>query len=674
MRVTLALAATVSAQLDAWSDDLREIHAIGIENQWLVEKLAPSALFGRHERRLRRQAEDCTDNHPRCDEYAEYCDNVQFATTCAASCNTCETSSSEPEAASSSDPSACEDQLGYCEQMEGFCGNPNYEGVRLYCRKTCNSCDETIEVEAKGAASETDSIQTCEDKEFCVNFPYCQESEILRERIKDSCPVTCKVAACQAYWTIDATESPFKEAPPADACVDASMACSGVTELCQKDDFKDTLETYCKQTCGFCTVDAVDPRDGEEATGACVNKYPNCDTLQWMCEEEQYKGPYIKMCPITCGVCEGDGSAPAATSAPAEPTKCEDTAEHCGSLSDYCDKPETEDMMAQQCALTCGFCQVEGSENETAEVTTQVTKQATAEDTCADTPGTDCQKYLLYCDNTNTQIPKVCKKSCGHCDKKTEAVTEAVAATTTVLISSTTTTTTTAPPTTKASTTIASTMAESECAPVKDKSGKCNSYKKFCQNPKYKAKLASQCPATCGVCIKSKPEAKAPTATGTGAVCKDNVPAQCGKMKRFCGQPKYEKVLKQKCSKTCGFCTSESDGSDPTSSPAASSGEKFGNWSINWSKCNSKCKQYKSRKCLKAPCPKTQLYQFRDCPAEENANIPACSGAAKPAAKPCSNKAGAEFCRKHSAKCTSKKPKELDVMNSMCRKECAICT
>ena len=107
---------------------------------------------------------------------------------------------------------------------------------------------------------------------------------------------------------------------------------------------------------------------------------------------------------------------------------------------------------------------------------------------------------------------------------------------------------------------------------MKDKSNKCTSYKKFCQNPKYKAKLASQCPATCGVCVKSKPEAKAPAAAGTGAVCKDNVPAQCGKMKRFCGQAKYEKVLKQKCSKTCGFCTS--DGSEPTSAPAAASDGK----------------------------------------------------------------------------------------------------
>jgi hypothetical protein len=107
---------------------------------------------------------------------------------------------------------------------------------------------------------------------------------------------------------------------------------------------------------------------------------------------------------------------------------------------------------------------------------------------------------------------------------------------------------------------------------VKDKSDKCTSYKKFCQNPKYKAKLVSQCPATCGVCVKSKPEAKAPAAAGTGAVCKDNVPAQCGNMKRFCGQAKYEKVLKQKCSKTCGFCTS--DGSEPTSAPAAASNGK----------------------------------------------------------------------------------------------------
>ena len=97
---------------------------------------------------------------------------------------------------------------------------------------------------------------------------------------------------------------------------------------------------------------------------------------------------------------------------------------------------------------------VEGSENDTAEVTTQATK--VLEESCADTPGTDCQKYLLYCDNTNTQIPKVCKKSCGHCGKEAEVA----AATTTVIITTTPTSTTS---TTNAPTTIAATMAESEC-------------------------------------------------------------------------------------------------------------------------------------------------------------------------------------------------------------------
>ena len=77
--------------------------------------------------------------------------------------------------------------------------------------------------------------------------------------------------------------------------------------------------------------------------------------------------------------------------------------------------------------------------------------------------------------------------------------------------------------------------------------------------------------------------------------------------------------------------------------------EKFGKWSVSWSKCNSKCKQYKARKCLQAPCPKTQLYQFRDCPAEENQNIPACSssGAAKPGERKPHIKTSPHFLNQH---------------------------
>ena len=54
--------------------------------------------------------------------------------------------------------------------------------------------------------------------------------------------------------------------------------------------------------------------------------------------------------------------------------------------------------------------------------------------------------------------------------------------------------------------------------------------------------------------------------------------------------------------------------------------EKFGNWSLNWSKCNANCQQYKSRKCLQAPCTKQSLYQFQKCPADKHPNIAKCQG------------------------------------------------
>ena len=36
----------------------------------------------------------------------------------------------------------CENSMTYCEAMSMYCDNPEYRGVRMYCRQTCNSCDE----------------------------------------------------------------------------------------------------------------------------------------------------------------------------------------------------------------------------------------------------------------------------------------------------------------------------------------------------------------------------------------------------------------------------------------------------------------------------------------------------------------------------------------------------
>ena len=40
---------------------------------------------------------------------------------------------------------SCKDTMQYCPTMHKYCDNADYQGVRLYCRKTCESCDEELE-------------------------------------------------------------------------------------------------------------------------------------------------------------------------------------------------------------------------------------------------------------------------------------------------------------------------------------------------------------------------------------------------------------------------------------------------------------------------------------------------------------------------------------------------
>jgi len=39
----------------------------------------------------------------------------------------------------------CIDTMQYCPSMDKYCDNADYQGVRLYCRKTCNSCEENLQ-------------------------------------------------------------------------------------------------------------------------------------------------------------------------------------------------------------------------------------------------------------------------------------------------------------------------------------------------------------------------------------------------------------------------------------------------------------------------------------------------------------------------------------------------
>jgi hypothetical protein len=337
--------------------------------------------------------------------------------------------------------------------------------------------------------------------------------------------------------------------------------------------------------------------------------------MKFLCTEEnnEYNERYRDLCPETCNLCGDSAGGPAVTPpAPtAAPTVCEDKAKNCNELANFCSQESTNEMMEAQCAKSCGFCTPDTPAGTTPAISRMTPPTMAPSSSCEDHPGHDCTKFLSYCDNYNTKVPEMCKKSCNLCDSGNESVATTKAAIVTTVAA--------------VATTAASTEEEECVIPSKDKSPTCKKYAKFCNHAKYKKKLSFQCPMTCKIC--KKPAAPVASSAPATAECKDKVPKQCVQLKRHCKSAKYQKVLKFKCPLTCGFCTT--DGSAPTVAPTIATNEKFGNWSVNWSRCNPSCQQYKSRKCLQQPCNRSQLFKFQKCPAEQFPNIPKCQSSGK---------------------------------------------
>jgi hypothetical protein len=208
---------------NALPETVQQIIAQGMTENWLITTLSAAAPFGRHHLRKRR-SEECIDKHGSCSQYIQHCTNSQFQTTCPLTCNSCpDDAGSAPadEGEVVEEESGCVDTMQYCPSMDKYCDNADYQGVRLYCRKTCNSCEEDLEPALNSAAANAteqngnNTFSTCEDKAWCSNFAYCNESQQLRERIVNDCPIECKEPRCQAHWkTAPAPEETAPKATP----------------------------------------------------------------------------------------------------------------------------------------------------------------------------------------------------------------------------------------------------------------------------------------------------------------------------------------------------------------------------------------------------------------------------------------------------------------------------
>ena len=51
-------------------------------------------------------------------------------------------------------------------------------------------------------------VLECEERSYCSQFSYCHESEMLRDRMINECPIQCRHERCKAKWAVNVTKAP----------------------------------------------------------------------------------------------------------------------------------------------------------------------------------------------------------------------------------------------------------------------------------------------------------------------------------------------------------------------------------------------------------------------------------------------------------------------------------
>lgn len=178
-----------------------------------------------------------------------------------------------------------------------------------------------------------------------------------------------------------------------------------------------------------------------------------------------------------------------------------------------------------------------------------------------------------------------------------------VATTTTIAATTTTISTTTTQTTTKASVTTAA------CADkVTGGSNDCVSMASYCKNSVYLSLMKDKCPKTCGYCSTSSGSSGSGS-TSTGCVDKVvNGSNDCASMASYCTNTIYKSLMKEQCPKTCGYCTSTSSN---TSSSSSSGSSSTGTCKDASSDCSTKsylCKNTIYKDLMKSNCASTCGY------------------------------------------------------------------
>uniref|UniRef100_A0A0K0EJ90 ShKT domain-containing protein n=1 Tax=Strongyloides stercoralis TaxID=6248 RepID=A0A0K0EJ90_STRER len=190
-------------------------------------------------------------------------------------------------------------------------------------------------------------------------------------------------------------------------CSDVDPDCKDKIQYCNQTSYQPLMKKYCALTCNLCPIQTTPSPYGvcimnECPVGAhCVNNYcipdapnttppnncvdhaTNCIDLKSYCDVQSYIPLMKENCAKTCGYCDSSATKLPTTPAPTgpcisgvcpagntcvnnfcyptqsttPPNTCVDYASNCSELQQYCNNPVYYDVMKEQCAKTCHFCQ-----------------------------------------------------------------------------------------------------------------------------------------------------------------------------------------------------------------------------------------------------------------------------------------------------------------------------
>ncbi|KAK6758533.1 hypothetical protein RB195_016013 [Necator americanus] len=403
-------------------------------------------------------------------------------------------------------------------------------------------------------------------------------------------------------------------------CVDqvnpktGSSDCPQRAHLCNNPKYQALMAKECPKTCNKCKDSSTEPattsspnsrkpatstqHPSPQTNSNCVDQVnpktgsSDCPQRAHLCNNPKYQALMAKECPKTCNKCKDSSTEPATTSSPnsrkpATSTQhpspqtnsnCVDQvnpktgSSDCPQRAHLCNNPKYQALMAKECPKTCNKCKDSSTEpattsspNSRKPATSTQHPSPQTNSNCVDqvnpkTGSSDCPQRAHLCNNPKYQalMAKECPKTCNKCkDSSTEPAT-------------TSSPNSRKPAAAKPKQTNTNSARTSHCVDqVNPKTGfsDCPQRAYLCNNSKYQALMAKQCPKTCNKCRNSsandtdkQPQTYNSDSHRAPKNCSDLINphtgvSDCSMRKKLCNQPHYRSLMRQQCPKTCGFCS-----------------------------------------------------------------------------------------------------------------------